>query len=112
MSVCLFPSRRVLPSTRPSSPSPTCFPNAASDPLHVTRPASINLSASRREQTPVSLMYLLSLTKVDLTNGGAWLRLEESADLLRQRLGSGVEHVGVVLSEVYESCLGQDRLGP
>src|SRR5258708_24436263 len=57
-------------------------------------------------------MYLLSLTKVDLTNGGAWLRLEESADLLRQRLGGGVEHVGVVLGQVDESCLGQDRLGP
>jgi hypothetical protein len=26
----------------------------------VTRPASIHLSASRLEQTPVSLMYLLS----------------------------------------------------
>jgi hypothetical protein len=35
-------------------------PNAAIRPLQVMRPASIHLSASRLEQTPVSLMYLLS----------------------------------------------------
>jgi hypothetical protein len=29
--------------------------------LQVTRPLSIHLSASRREQAPVSLIYLLSL---------------------------------------------------
>jgi hypothetical protein len=36
-------------------------------PLQVTRPASIHLSASRLEQTPVSLMYLLSLNEPSQT---------------------------------------------
>jgi hypothetical protein len=39
----------------------TRVPKVATRPLQVTRPASIHLSASRLEQTPVSLMYLLSL---------------------------------------------------
>ena len=48
------------PSTRTSSPSPTCVPSSAGAPLTVTRPAAIQASASRREQTPLSLMNLLS----------------------------------------------------
>jgi len=37
-------------------------PNVAGRPFKLTRPASIHLSASRREHAPVSLMYLLSRT--------------------------------------------------
>ena len=50
------------PSMRTSSPGATLWPSVAGAPFRVTRPASIHLSASRREQTPVSLMYLLRRT--------------------------------------------------
>src|SRR6478735_3676355 len=52
-----------LPSTSTTSPSSTCVPSSAGAPLTRTRPAAIHASASRREQIPVSLMYLLSRTR-------------------------------------------------
>src|SRR6478736_850201 len=54
-----------LPSTSTTSPSFTCVPNSAGAPLTRTRPTAIQASASRREHTPVSLMYLLSRTSVE-----------------------------------------------
>ena len=70
--------RSASPSMRTSSPSLTRVPSAAGAPLHVTRPASIHLSASLREHTPVSLMYLLSRMEVmaggSLSEYSAWPR--------------------------------------
>src|SRR5450631_1408181 len=102
---------RRLPSTRTSSPSLTRVPSTASVPLHVTRPASIHLSASRREHTPVSLMYLLSLMEV-LAGRSLGLRREESGDLLRQSLGSGLEQVCSIFGKIDEFRFGQGSPGP
>src|SRR5450755_1642603 len=60
--MCFFLAPIGLPSMRTSSPAATWVPSTAVTPLQLTRPCSIHLSASRREHTPVSLMYLLSLT--------------------------------------------------
>jgi len=79
-------------------------------PVQVTRPASIHLSASRREQSPVSLMYLLSLTNLD--HRRLRLRLEESAYLLCQSLRRSVEQIGGILGEVDELRVGQGARGP
>src|ERR1039458_5826017 len=96
---------RSLPSMRTSSPSLTRVPSAASVPLHVTRPASIHLSASLREHTPVSLMYLLSL--MEMADRLLWHRSEESGDLLRQSLRSNLEQVRAILGEIDEFRPGQ-----
>ena len=58
---CCWRRPTGLPSTRTSSPSLIWVPSVAVWPLTLTRPCSIQLSASRREQAPVSLMYLFSL---------------------------------------------------
>src|SRR5271169_397876 len=71
------------PSTRTSSPPATRVPSTAHTPLQVTRPASIHLSASRREQRPDSLMYLFSLTRLSLFSSS-----KEGADMVRGRGGS------------------------
>src|SRR5207244_753725 len=52
-----------------SSPSATWLPSTARAPLIVTRPAVISASASRREQAPLSLRYLLSRTPQRLSQG-------------------------------------------
>ena len=53
------------PSTRTSSPSFTCVPSAAGHAVDRDAALRDQASASRREQTPVSLMYLLSRTGRD-----------------------------------------------
>src|SRR5580693_10737662 len=81
------------PSTRTSSCAHTLSPRCARSPFKVTRPALIHLSASRREQTPVSLMYLLSRTGVALRSAD-----QKRADLLRQDLGGcGEQVIGVIV---------------
>src|SRR5580704_11449535 len=90
------------PSMRPSSPSVTWVPNEASWPFNVTRPASIHLSASRREQTPVSLMYLLSRTGVALRSAA-----QKRADLLRQDLGGCGEQVIGVIGDIDKLAVRQ-----
>src|SRR5688572_3660224 len=52
----------MSPSSLTSSPSLTCVPSCAGLPLIVTRPSAMSSSASRREQAPLSLRYLLSRT--------------------------------------------------
>src|SRR4030065_498404 len=59
--ICRFFAPTTRLSTRTSSPSLSCVPSSARLPLMVTRPPAIQASASRREQMPVSLMYLFSL---------------------------------------------------
>ncbi|MNW59395.1 hypothetical protein D3C74_373090 [compost metagenome] len=49
---------------RTSSPGSAWLPSTARSPLMVTLPPSTSLSASRREQNPVSLMNLLILTSI------------------------------------------------
>ena len=67
-------------------------------PLQVTRPASIHLSASRLEQTPVSLMYLLSRTVRSLSRASA--AAQERANLLRQFLRGGAERIAAVACDI------------
>src|SRR5690242_4590437 len=50
----------MSPSSLTSSPSLTWAPRPAGTPLMVTRPSSMYVSASRREQAPLSERYLLS----------------------------------------------------
>jgi hypothetical protein len=83
----LFLAPTSSPSMRTSSPSPTFVPEHAGTPLQVTRPASIHLSASRREQTPVSLMYLLSLIAF-LCNMASLCRLLDARVLHRRNTRS------------------------
>jgi len=53
----------VFPSTTTVSVGLTLVPRVAKIPFTYTLPDSINLSASLLEQIPLSLMYLLSLSK-------------------------------------------------
>src|SRR5580658_7021101 len=94
---------------RTSSPSPTWVPSAAGAPLTVTRPLSIHLSASRREQAPVSLMNLLSLKQVPARRPDSRSE-QKSADLLRQDLRSRVQEILGIAGGVRELRVGKDAL--
>ncbi len=74
-------ARRRAPRRRSATFEPSC----AGTPFKVTRPASIHLSASRREHTPVSLMNLFNLT----TRSGS--SAQEPRQLLRQGFRIGIE---------------------
>src|SRR5262245_30059581 len=83
----------TAPSTRTSSPSPTWVPSSARRPLTVTRPASIHASASRREQMPLSLMYLLRRFTSGEQRAGDDLEHQDRLHALEDRQHQRVDHV-------------------
>ena len=58
----MFMSPALVTTALPFLNGETGAPSWAAQPFTVTRPASIHSSASRREQAPVSLRYLLRRT--------------------------------------------------
>src|SRR5450631_2646158 len=92
-----------------SSPGLTCVPSSAGAPFQVTRPASINLSASRREQIPVPLMYLLSLMRCDCVRSSG---LEEGAYLLHQCRRGHPRYIARVFIPIDELGIRQNAFGP
>src|ERR1700712_2158102 len=90
------------PSTHTSSPLCTCVPRVASTPATVTRPASIHLSASRLEHTPVSAMNLFRRKTS--------ARAQERADVLGSLLRRCGEQIALVLHRLAELRLRQRAL--
>src|SRR5690349_21181624 len=68
-------------------------------PLTVTRPSAMSVSASRREQAPLSLKYLLMRTRADPTPGAllgnARFHAEKLVEPLMVELETSISKFGV-----------------